>query len=60
MKQDLMDILACPICKGTLILTSEVMDGDEILDGSLKCGQCDDEYPINGGIPNFLPLHLRS
>ena len=60
MKQDLMDILVCPICKGTLALKVESKDGEDILEGSLDCVQCNDKYPINNGIPNLLPLQLRS
>ena len=35
MKKDLMDILACPACKGELRLTAEQEEGDEVVSGSL-------------------------
>lgn len=60
MKQDLMDILVCPVCKGTLVLAVESKNEEDILEGSLGCEQCNDKYPISDGIPNLLPLHLRS
>ncbi|MDI6640124.1 MAG: methytransferase partner Trm112 [Methanocellales archaeon] len=58
MKRDLMDILACPMCKGDLEL--EVVEGDEeIITGTLYCAKCDERYPIEEGIPNLLPPDLR-
>lgn len=59
MKRDLMDILACPLCKGELTLEVEAEEGDEILSGSLCCAACDETYPIEDGIPNLLPPDLR-
>ncbi len=59
MKQDLMEILACPSCKGELTLKVDSEDGDEIVSGSLHCAACDETYPIEDGIPNLLPPDLR-
>ncbi len=59
MKQDLMDILACPMCKGTLALTVTKEEGDEIVEGSLRCEACDETYPIEDSIPNLLPPSSR-
>ena len=59
MRKDLMDILACPMCKNELELTVEEEEGDEVLSGSLYCKQCDERYPIDDGIPNLLPPDLR-
>jgi uncharacterized protein YbaR (Trm112 family) len=60
MRRDLMDILACPICKGELALTvsGEASDG-EVLEGTLHCATCNESYPIGDGIPNLLPPDLR-
>ncbi|MDI6888388.1 MAG: methytransferase partner Trm112 [Methanocellales archaeon] len=58
MKRDLMDILACPMCKGDLELTVEE-ENDEIITGTLYCAKCDERYPIEDGIPNLLPPDLR-
>ena len=59
MKKDLMEILACPVCKGPLELVVEVEEGDEVVTGSLECGACDESYPIEDTIPNLLPPELR-
>ena len=60
MKKDLMEILACPVCKNELELTIGEEDGDEVVTGSLFCGQCNETYPIEEHIPNLLPPELRS
>ena len=54
MKRELMDILACPVCKGDLELSVE--NKTEIVSGSLYCPRCDAHYPIVDTIPNLLPL----
>jgi len=54
MKRDLMEILCCPVCKGDLDLTV-TDEKEEILEGSLRCGNCQHTYPITEGIPNLLP-----
>ena len=55
MKRDLMDILACPVCKGELELTATEEKGNEVITGSLRCKKCGVTYPIEDGIPNLLP-----
>ena len=59
MRQDLMDILACPLCKGPLVLTIAAVEADEVLTGELRCEACNERYPIEEGIPNLLPPALR-
>jgi len=59
MKRDLLDILACPMCKGDLILEVFEENESEILAGKLCCGACNEIYPIEDGIPNMLPPELR-
>ena len=59
MKKDLMEILACPVCKGELQLNVEEEEGDEVVTGSLRCAACDESYPIADTIPNLLPPDLR-
>ena len=39
MRRDLMDILACPICKKELTLTVTKEDDDEVIPGNLNCHQ---------------------
>ncbi|MDY6917099.1 MAG: methytransferase partner Trm112 [Chloroflexota bacterium] len=60
MKRDLMEILACPVCKGPLKLTVEEEDDKEIIKGSLFCEKCSVTYPIEETIPNLLPPELHS
>ncbi len=60
MKKNLMEILACPVCKGELELKVEAEDGDEIITGSLFCAECDEPYPIDDAIPNLLPPQMRT
>lgn len=59
MRRDLMDILACPLCKGTLTLTIVVVEADEVIIGTLNCAACGEDYPIADGIPNLLPPEMR-
>jgi uncharacterized protein YbaR (Trm112 family) len=59
MRKDLMDILACPMCKGELQLTIDQEEGEEVIVGSLFCAKCNETYPIEDAIPNLLPPDLR-
>jgi uncharacterized protein YbaR (Trm112 family) len=43
--EDLLKILACPVCKTSLVLT-----GPE----KLKCSSCNRAYPIRNDIPILL------
>lgn len=54
-----MDILACPLCRGTLSLSVDRREGDEIVEGSLRCADCGETFPIEDTIPNMLPPELR-
>ena len=60
MNKELMEIIACPMCKGELELRVETEDGEEVITGSLICHQCDETYPIENAIPNLLPPNMRS
>jgi len=55
MKKDLMDILACPVCKGDLELSIEEENETEVVTGTLYCSKCGVRYPIVDTIPNLLP-----
>jgi uncharacterized protein len=55
MKKELMDILACPVCKGELKLTITEENKKEIVSGILYCPKCNHRYPIVETIPNLLP-----
>ena len=60
MKYDLMEILVCPTCKGTLVLTVDEENDGDIIKGSLTCEACNEIFPIEDTIPNMLPPELRS
>ncbi|MGP8320818.1 MAG: methytransferase partner Trm112 [Methanosarcinaceae archaeon] len=59
MKRELMDILACPMCKGDLILNVTKEKDKEIVSGTIYCSVCDEHYPIEDGIANMLPPESR-
>ena len=50
-----MDIMACPVCKGSLELSADEENETEIVTGSLYCQKCNVKYPIVDTIPNLLP-----
>ena len=60
MLRNLMDILACPLCKAELRLDVTSEEGGEVIAGTLTCTQCAEVYPIADGIPNLLPPDLRA
>ena len=59
MNKELMEILACPVCKGELELKVETEEGDDVIEGVLLCAKCDATYPITDSIPNLLPPQMR-
>ena len=58
-KEDLLDIICCPLDKHDLELTIESESEDEVMAGTLVCTECGEEYPIEDGIPNLLPPDMR-
>lgn len=60
MRKDLVEILACPICKGPLELSVEEEVEDEVIKGHLACEKCSERYPIEDRIPNLLPPEMRT
>ncbi|MFB6308093.1 MAG: methytransferase partner Trm112 [Haloarculaceae archaeon] len=59
MQEDLMDIICCPLDKHDLELTVDEREGDEIVEGTLTCTECGEQFPIEDGIPNLLPPDMR-
>ena len=55
MRQQIIPLLCCPVCKGDLSLTVVREDETEILEGMLHCPACNVNYPIEEGIPDLLP-----
>ena len=60
MRKDMMEVLACPMCKSDLTLQITSQDGDDITSGSLTCEKCAEEYRVEDGVPNLLPAEYRS
>ena len=59
MKKELMDILACPVCKGSLELKVTEEKEGEVITGSLFCKKCKHDYLITDSIPNLLPPNFK-
>jgi len=55
MKKEMMEILACPVCKANLKLTVKKEKDNEVIGGSLLCKKCGVTYPIEDSIPVMLP-----
>jgi uncharacterized protein YbaR (Trm112 family) len=55
MKKEIIKILCCPTCKGTLVLSVEREEKEEIISGSFSCAHCHCTYTIIDGIPDLLP-----
>jgi len=57
MKEKLLDLLACPVCGGDLLLASASQyDGSEIMTGVLSCKKNSHEYKVVRGVPRFADL----
>lgn len=61
MRRELMEIMACPVCKGGLELSVTEENEIEVANGSLYCRYSDIHYPIMDAIPNLLPpaYHIK-
>jgi uncharacterized protein YbaR (Trm112 family)/ubiquinone/menaquinone biosynthesis C-methylase UbiE len=59
MKQFLVSMLQCPLCKSELSLSTEEIDGSEIIKGVLVCTKCSNSFPISDGVPNLVPPEQR-
>lgn len=56
MKEALLELLACPRCRGVLNCVDAVHgEGTEIESASLVCRACGAAFPVRGGIPRFVP-----
>ena len=57
MREDHVQFLVCPKCKGDLRLSSITSkQGDSVESGELTCSSCGADYPIIRHIPRFVPL----
>ncbi len=53
--KELLSVLACPVCKGHVILKSNIKESSDFL----YCGQCNQKYSICDGVPDMLPPEVR-
>jgi len=51
----LIDLLACPACRGTLRLEDETGEGPEVSGGRLICREGNHTYTIQRGMPRMMP-----
>jgi ubiquinone/menaquinone biosynthesis C-methylase UbiE/uncharacterized protein YbaR (Trm112 family) len=54
-KADLLSLLCCPQCRGTLALSDAKESAGETESGTLQCERCSATYPILDFIPRFVP-----
>ncbi|MEM2123616.1 MAG: Trm112 family protein [Candidatus Bathyarchaeia archaeon] len=60
MKEELMEILACPMCKHHPLELKAFQSSDgEIEEGIILCHECSRWYPVVDEIPHMLPDDLR-
>lgn len=57
MKEKLLEMLACPVCGGDILLVHVgAREEWEIIEGLLSCRKCDREYKVLRGVPRFAEL----
>ena len=56
MKNWLLDLLTCPHCTNdvSLEIKSILSNEDEIIEGTLSCASCGQDFPVTNGIPRFV------
>jgi SAM-dependent methyltransferase/uncharacterized protein YbaR (Trm112 family) len=56
MNERMVELLACPVCRGAVRLEDPVRSaGGEIAEGALRCAGCGAAYPIAAGVPRLNP-----
>jgi SAM-dependent methyltransferase len=55
MNRQLLRLLACPYCGGSLQMETPDVSADAVVSGTLHCTQCAEAFPISNGIPRFVP-----
>jgi SAM-dependent methyltransferase len=55
-KERLLQYLSCPSCAGTISLSSDKREAEEIIQGQLACSACSRSWPIVRGVPRFASL----
>jgi SAM-dependent methyltransferase len=56
LKERLLQYLSCPSCAGTISLSSDKREAEEIIEGQLACAACSRSWPIVRGVPRFAAL----
>jgi SAM-dependent methyltransferase len=57
MKERLLDLLACPLCGGDILLAyANKYEDKEIIDAVLSCAKCTREFKVVRGVPRFADL----
>jgi SAM-dependent methyltransferase len=57
MKEKLLDLLACPVCGGDILLAyASKYEAREIIEAVLSCKKCGREYTVARGVPRFADL----
>lgn len=60
MKRQLLDILACPVCKYHPLQLEAAVENDKgVVEGKLTCPRCRIDYPITDSIPDMIPLEKK-
>lgn len=54
MKAQVLDYLVCPACGSACKLSVEIKDGEEIMEGGLRCRNCNAIYRITRGVPRMV------
>lgn len=55
MLESLLEKICCPKCGSKFDLAISTRKGTQIESGQLICSDCKKKYPIDGGIPRFVP-----
>jgi SAM-dependent methyltransferase len=56
LKEKLLSYLVCPSCNVSLDLSVAHTEGEEIIEGALRCRNCATSFPISSGVPRFADL----
>lgn len=59
MRRELMDLLACPVCKAHPLELYSFRESREIEEGVIICPKCSRWYPVLVGVPHMLPDEMR-
>lgn len=54
MKQETLDFICCPICKGNLSLSTQKKLGEEVQSGRMLCDSCSGEYRVTSDRPVLM------